>query len=372
MKKLMMAMLLTFVSSYSHSQQSLGATVSEIFMEGSIDGDNLRLVYGFKDMSKDVKEHIKKSVQVKDIKELGQLFYDKEGGHGRKDFVGAFRRGIKDTVHLAEEVPQTAKTIYQGPLKSLKQVPESYRINFENASEAFYESNNQLSGAVRYAGWALWAQVEGAYYLVIEAPVRLAFNAALTGLDITSMASALPVHLAIQTLRIPIHITVMGAKFIGQTAAAVGKAVYSAASTSTAVAITTAVSGGIAIYRGGRWVVSQPRKIFRPFRVTVETEEDFNSQMSFAEKLKNNLENLGDQFELINERVNRFRSRFILSVDGQRSVVIRTKVNSERLVEVSAEGTANLRSFLREQYPEATREEISTKAKMMLYKVITL
>ena len=89
-------------------------------------------------------------------------------GHSLKEFRSNFKASFIN--------------IFSKPWDSLKKIPESYREDFDLAAEAYHKSDSRVAGAVKYSGIAVWANIKGAYYLVIEAPVKMVANATAVAL----------------------------------------------------------------------------------------------------------------------------------------------------------------------------------------------
>jgi hypothetical protein len=367
--KRLIAFLILVTSSLGYAQtQPLGATIKEIYMKGSIEGDNLTMVYGFEDMAEDVKEHIKNSVQVQDFEKLGKLIFNK----GDDDYIEAVKEGAKETASVAKKLPKRFGNIFTKPWKSIKKIPGSYKVNFENATEAFYDANNRLSGAVKYTGWALWANIEGAYYLIVEAPVVMVSHAIAAGFSTAWMVAAIPVSVVIQTFRVAFQVTWIGLRFVGNSVGGASRIVYSAVSTSIAAAITASVAGGIAAFTGGKWLVAQPRKLLRPYKVTHETETGYSRQQNLAERLKQHLLSLDADYEMVSENIARFKSKFTLNYQGVKSLIVRTRVNAEKQVEITAEATAKYKRLMKKLNPELDATELRAKITAELAELVTL
>src|SRR5690606_21921882 len=128
----------------------------------------------------------------------------------------------------------------------------------------YYETDNQILASVTYAGLAVWANVEGAYYLVIETPARMATH-------IHGAAIGVPGAIAIQASSLALRLTIdamgLGIKIDGHLVRAVANAAYSIAalaysgiSTGVAIAATTVAAGAVATVNGAKWLVSAPFK----------------------------------------------------------------------------------------------------------------
>src|SRR5690606_11055736 len=130
-----------------------GNAVKEIFLQGSLDGNNLFMVLGFSDAKRIAGNALENAIDIenlrdirRDVTEAGQDVVqslwnrDHEG-----DMVDAIQSG-------AEFSSSQAKKILSNPLKSLKKIPAAYRAQFQDAREAYYETDNQILASVKYAG----------------------------------------------------------------------------------------------------------------------------------------------------------------------------------------------------------------------------
>lgn len=360
------------VAATNADNQGLPGTIKEIYVNGSIEGDKLRAVYSLSDMSEDALADLKKVVQVQDLKELGALFHTAgDNDYEFNDYQDAVQLGAEASVDSLKQLPKSLKKIITAPADSIGKIPGSYKVNFERAQDSFYNSNNVLAGTVKYAGWALWAQVEGAYYLVVEAPVRMVSNIIASGFNAATAILAIPVMVAVQTIRVAYKVVEISVKFTYRVLSAAARATYSLLSTTTAAALTTAVAGGIAIYKGGRWLVRAPRLISVPYAQTQVTDYNFDEQEEVAQKVKTYLQTLGSAYEITKEKINKFKSKFTVTYKGAKALIVRTSIK-DKAVAIKAEATRKFKRMLQSENSRLDNDAVKAVINTQLTSIVSL
>jgi hypothetical protein len=317
-------------------------SLKEVIMKGSIDGDNVVMVYGLADSWDDMKHLSKNSLDKDDFINLGELINTKGNSYGDSSYVDdladSAQRGFDWSKTSAKFTKKSFKKMFTRPWKSLKKIPRSYKVNFENAKEAYYDSNNVLAGTVKYAGWAVYAQIEGMYYLVVEAPAMVAYSAIQTAIGAVGTVLSIPASILLQTARIAGQATWIAVKFVAMNVASLAAGTYSVLSTGVATAITVLAAGGIALYKGAKFVVSSPSKLFRPVEKIIETNMAYDEQENFAKNILAQLQSANTGFTLKHHVINKFNSKFVLLKEAKKAVILKVKVVSKKLV-IQAQAT---------------------------------
>lgn len=336
MKKLMLCIALLMTFAAQAQEVELIQSLKEVIMKGSIDGDNVVMVYGLADSWDDMKHLSKNSLDKDDFINLGELINTKDNSYGDSgyvdDYVDSAQRGFDWSKTSAKFTKKSFKKMFTRPWKSLKKIPRSYKVNFENAKKAYYDSNNVLAGTVKYAGWAVYAQIEGMYYLVVEAPAIVAYSAIQTAVGVVGTVLSIPASILLQTARIAGQATWIAVKFVAMNVASLAAGTYSVLSTGVASAITVLAAGGIALYKGAKFVVSSPRKLFRPIEKILETNMAYDEQENFAKNLLAQLQSANTGFTLKTHVINKFNSKFVLLKEAKKAITLKVKVVSKKLV----------------------------------------
>ena len=289
---LLLGMLLTALTPMAFAQESdsdvtsngsrFGNTIREIFMQGSIDGNNMFMVLGFEDASKIAGDAIKNAIDIENLRDIrrdvqeagtdvvqGLWNSDHDG-----DMVDALRAGAGFT-------SSQAKKILANPLKSLKKIPGAYKTQMQHARRAYYETDNQILASVQYAGHAVWANVEGAYYLVIEAPIRMATHmlGAVIGVPgaVALQAAGIALRFSIDAIGLTFKIGGHLLKTVANVAYGVASLVYSGVSTGIAIAATSIAAGTVGAVNGIGWLISAPVKIWNGTYLKIQVEKDGRS-----------------------------------------------------------------------------------------------
>lgn len=257
-------------SSQANEDRSIVHTATDVFLKGSIDGKRLFMVYGMGNALKDNKEIVKWAIKGHDLVDLGHDIYNKDHSGDIVDRVG-------DGVEISKKA---AHHILRQPWKSLQKIPKSYKVNFDRAREAYYGSKNGAVGVLKYSGWAAWANIQGAYYLVVEAPIEFAFFTTVT-------LAAVPVELAIEGLVIAWDVGKIVVKMVAGAIAIAAMDTYAFITSSAATLATLAAAGGVATFKGGKWLVYElPRKLFfYPVSATLETDVPYEREEETAERV---------------------------------------------------------------------------------------
>ncbi len=262
--------------------QSFGNTVKEIFMQGSIDGNNMFLVLGFDQATDIAGDAIKNAIDIENLRDIRR-----DAQETGADVV----RGLWNSEHDGDMVEAVtagarfsssqAKKILANPLKSLAKIPQAYKTQLQQARRSYYETDNQILASVQYAGHAVWANVEGAYYLVIEAPIRMATHllGAAIGVPgaIALQAAGMALRFTIDAIGLTFKIGGQLIKTVANAAVAVASLVYSGVSTGVAIAATTVAAGAVGAANGIAWIVSAPIKAWNGTYVKLQIEKNDRS-----------------------------------------------------------------------------------------------
>ncbi|GEM_PF-3467207 len=344
-------LLLTGLTANANAQAENGDgnvadAVGEIFVKGSIDGKSLFMVYGFKDSIRDIKSLARNSVKMDELVDVGQAFYDE--GHD-EDYIGAVKDGAKATGEMAKSTAKSAKDIANYPWKSLKRMKKSYEVSFDNAKDSYYHSNSQVTGAVKYAGHAIWANVKGAYYLVVEVPVVTAAAIGATVVKGAATVLTVPAAVVLQTLKVAWRVMKVGIRFVFNSASIVIGGAYSAVSTTAAATVTVVAAGGLAVFQGLKWTVSLPGLLFSPVNISHKTALDVDQQEEFAKKVEDILTTslvLTEDLALVDSKITKYSSKFKLGRNGKEEVTIKISVVKKK-IQIAASATRKFVKSLR-------------------------
>ena len=256
------------------SKDTVMEGVGEIFMKGTIDGKHVFLVVGADRAIQDTKRYLKRAIDIKKLKsDFKDLKHDINNPSHENDFA--------DYVHIGAKFSQdTAPEILNEPWKTIEGIPEAYRVDFVNANTALHTTKNPTLGLIKYSGWAVWANVEGALKLVIEVPAEFAGITVATVAAVPFMATmqglATIWEAGVLVVRQAADISVAAIEIAGEDA-------YSLVSASTASALTLIAAGAIATFKGGKWLVTGlPHQIKYPVSATVETKLTYDRQKEVA------------------------------------------------------------------------------------------
>ncbi len=252
----------------AHAEIELGKSLKEIFIKGSLDGDKLFMVLGMEDATRYFKDALKEAIDIEDLKDWSQdsaqMVQEQVRRTWNSDHNGDMVDNLAGAAHVSMEA---ADGIYKWPWRSLKRIPQAFKVGMNDAREARANASNNVAGTLAFSGLAAWTSIKGAYYLVIEAPVSFVAALAATTLP-------LPATLAYEAIRLPIALALgiagktlrlgwMASKAIVLGATAVGAITYSALSTGVAIAATGIATGAVAAFRFTLKVLKLPFRMFK-------------------------------------------------------------------------------------------------------------
>ncbi len=284
-------------------------TIKEVFLKGSIDGKKMFLVFGVQNAAEGIKDMMTDVIQERELRAIAHDVYNKEHDD---DYAGEFKDGVRA---MKNHAPQ----ILQAPWDSIQKIPHAYQVSFASARDAYYNSKNPIAGALKYSGFAVWANIEGAYYLIIETPIEFAY-------ELLSTALAVPMRLALQTVELAWDLSWTATKTVVRfafcTAFSVIGGAYALLNSTTAATLTLMAAGGLAIIDGGRFVfVDLPHLIAYPVSARKQTGIEFNGteQEEIARKARDVLaaapvpgyENLKPEVTMDG---NKYKSRIVSNV----------------------------------------------------------
>jgi hypothetical protein len=281
---------LPFSSSAQAADIELGKALKEIFIKGSLDDDKLFMVLGMERAREIFGQAIQNAVDIEELKDWGRDSAAMLATQGRRTWNRNHDGDVVDHLGQAAQLSmETADDIYKWPWRSLKKIPNAFKVGMNDAREARANANNSVSGTLAFSGLAAWTSVKGAYYLVVEAPVT--FVAALA-----TTALAVPATLAYEAIRLPIALTIaatgkvirlgyMASKAIVMGAVAVGTIAYSALSTGVAMAATTIAAAAVGAFRLTIKLVKLPFKFFKRGLVKTATTINYRQLSEFADSL---------------------------------------------------------------------------------------
>lgn len=306
-------------------------TVKEVFLKGSIDGDKMFMVLGTSNGLEISKKMMKDAINMDDLLE------------------------VKDDIQDIKETALNFQNIIKKPWKSLKKIPNAYKVDFEKAQDSYYSADSQISGVLKYSGWAVWAQVEGAYYLVIEAPVVMAAHTVGSSIALAWDVTALGLRVTWNVIK-PVFALV----------ASTAVMTYASVSSGIATTATLIAAGGVAVFKGGRWlIVEMPSRFFKPATVVKATNYNYDQQEELANKIQAFLTNYGDVFGdkiLINSELKKYKSSFAISFEknGLNAFELKTVIRNKK-VEVNLEVKKAYFRELRKENSNLSRSELKAK-----------
>ncbi|OFZ20018.1 MAG: hypothetical protein A2X94_11700 [Bdellovibrionales bacterium GWB1_55_8] len=284
-------------------------TIKEVFLKGSIDGKNLFMVLGVEDALKINKEIAKWAVDADDLKELRDHVYNKDHHNDAYDRVSG----------AGEFSKEMAPHILQAPWRTLKEIPKSYRVNFDRAQRGYLQAKNPVSGVLKYSGWAVWANIQGAYYLVIEAPVEFVGATVLT-------VGAVPAAMTWQLIVTAQDLTVITLKIAAGLVAVTAVEAYALLSSVTATTFTVIATTGVAIYKGTKWLIFGFGHGSRfPVRVRQATGLSLEEHQRVADATAKTLAAALPAAQ-IESKMGKYKSRFsitVRSVEGKETLMAR-------------------------------------------------
>lgn len=287
--------VLSLILSVSFAPQAkadieLGKALKEIFVKGSLDGEKLFLVLGMEKASEIFGTSMREAIDVEELKDWGSDAARAIRNQSNRVWNSEHDGDTVDHLGRATRLSvETADDIFKWPWRSLKKIPGSFKVGMNDAREARANANNGISGTVAFSGLATWTVVKGAYYLVIEAPVKFVAALATTTL-------AVPATLAYEALRIPLAITFgvaanvvrlgwVASKAIVMGSVALGAISYSALSTGVAMAATTIAAAAVGAFRVTAALVKMPFRFFKKGTVKVSTTIKYDRMTELAEAL---------------------------------------------------------------------------------------
>lgn len=363
--------------------EDVGATIKEVFVKGSIDGKNLILVYGMGDALKDSQELMENAIDMEELKYIGEdaaedfdrfknRIYSKEDD----DYVD-----YGDIFEEMDATTESAKKIVTAPWKSLKKIPQAYKLTFQQAQDAYHGSDSKVGGALKFGGLAVWANVKGSYYLVIEAPAKMAGNilktTAIGSWEITKTATWAVFHTAgllidetANLVGTTVKYSFQGIKIAGAATVSSVMTAYGAVSSSVATAATLVAAGGVSLYEGGRWVTSElPSKVIRPVQFKHTTDVEYTEHKNYMENIKENLisrkkENQDFDFKA---KIRRYNSKLYISINynGKKipAFIIKSGIENKK-VELKMMVTSKLVTAIK-KHEHVSRKKVRKIAKEM-------
>lgn len=274
-KKIFLVKTFIMMMAMQSANAGYGDAIKEIFMKGSINGQSMFMVLGFEKANKIFKKSMKEAIGIEELQKIGHSVVEL-----KDDFKPIYNGGDNDLVeHVGKAAKMSkkfAKEIFKGPWRSLKKIPSAYEVSFDAAREAYYESGNEALGSLKYAGHAVWANIKGSYYLVIEAPAKIAFNTfaavAAIPLAIGYDLSRTAINLTLGVGGLVVNISAFLVNALYEGSKGILTSLYAGLSTGVAIVATTTASGVVSTYLGAKWLIRRPLYWLNPYRVTLKTE----------------------------------------------------------------------------------------------------
>lgn len=280
---------------FENLRESKDSVFKEIFVKGSIDGEKLFLVLGLKDGIKISKELLKDAIDiealkksggktVKALKTAGKAIYNK---NHKYDLYDAIRTSGKFAI-------ENAPNIFNSPWRSLKKIKKSFSISMRHAREAKARANSTITGLMSYSGHAVWANVKGAYYLVVEAPTKFVGQLALTTLAVPTFTAfhlaSIPLGIALRVGDLTLNLGLQLTKGLIAGAASLGLITYSGISTTIAAATTGATylaSGAVKVVS---YTIMLPTKFFKKAPIKIKTDINYKKMLKMADRFLTDIE----------------------------------------------------------------------------------
>lgn len=263
-------------------------TIKEVFLKGSIDGDQMFMVLGMEKGTKISKKILETMINGDDLADI-------------KDSAVSIGDAIVDMQDIVKQ-----------PWKSLKKIPQSYKVDFERAQAAYYGADNQIAGVLKYSGWAVWANVKGAYYLVVETPTVAAYQIVESGVVTAWRITGLGFTIAGKAVKAALGVIASAAVMT-----------YSTVSSSVATTATLIAAGGVAVFKGGKWlIVTMPSQFVRPVHAQIATGEDYTTQEALAKKVAEFTQEHTDLFganAMVIFDINKYKSEFEVRLVNEKS-----------------------------------------------------
>lgn len=293
-KRLSLA-LLTLIMSISFVPKAqadieLGKALKEIFVKGSLDGDKLFMVLGMEKAREIFGRSMDQAIDIEELKDWSSDSARMIANQGRRVWNSNHDGDTIDHLGRATRLSvETADDIFKWPWRSLKKIPGSFQVGMNDAREARANASNGVAGTIAFSGLATWTTVKGAYYLVVEAPVKFVAALATTTL-------AVPATLAYEAIRIPLALTLgatgkvirlgwMATKAIVMGSVALGTITYSAISTGVAMAATTVAAAAVGAFRVTAALIKMPFRFFKKGTVKVSTTINYKRMNELADAL---------------------------------------------------------------------------------------
>lgn len=254
-------------------EQTVVEVAKDIFFKGSIDGKHTWIVLGVEEGLKIAKEKLHEAVASDQLlASLKDSIYDSKGDTSegdRQDILGAVNSSVENAkIYIPE--------ILNSTWKSIEKIPNAFKVNLEQADDAYYGSNSKMVGNMKYSGWAIWTIIEGTYYLVIDTPVSSVKTTALSALGIAQP----PFN---QTLKITSLSAPVIARFVANPVVAAAASGYSLVSSTTAALGSLFYAGGLAALDDAKWMMyDYPRSYLYPISVELKTQMNMNQQEILA------------------------------------------------------------------------------------------
>ncbi len=298
MRFMILLSLVMSISTYASDKEndSILNSVKEIFVKGSIADERLFLVLGFEnahrfaDAAVDSIVDKENLVDIKNdvVESFGDVadFYTKDEYEDDSQYVDSVKGAAQfSRKHLGR--------ILSSPWKSLKKIPESFKVGFERANTSLNDSSNPLVGSTKWAGHAIWTVIKGSYYLVIETPAVFAGEAILgagalpvttLGLPVAS-AGLLTLRLGFEAIQLSYEVT----KAILAASAAVTGYAYAAISTTVASGVVILGAAAMATVKGAYKLVSFPFRYGRVSSVEAKTQIHYRELEEFTNAISQNI-----------------------------------------------------------------------------------
>lgn len=335
MKKTFMFLLASLSAALFSTAALAENPVTEIFAKGSIDGKKLFLVLGFENSTEIFKSSMKNAIDIDDLQDIGSKVYN---SNHHSDIIGYAGAGARFTERAARKSLDFGGKAFTSPWRSLKKIPQSYAYSMGNAVNSMYSNSNPVLGAMGFAGHAVWANVKGAYYLVVEAPVKAAAYTTGSVGSAAAAALAVPTMVTLRVAGIALSLTWEAVETVGTVLGGAATMAYSAISTTAAATGAVVAGAAVAVFNGGKWLVTAPFNLGKAVKVKQDTGLSMHKIEDLSAAIETSMpseliESLGLSGQAVVEKQGRYSSKLVFmdSNEEREALVVEVKVRGGKL-----------------------------------------
>lgn len=303
----LLSLLLVSVSGQTMAKDSLGSSIKEIFVKGSVANENLFLVLGFEDANNFAKKTFKNIIDKEDLVDIAQDSADAVSDTADFYWNGEASEYTELVGEAASYSKRHMKKILSSPWKSLKKIPQSYKVGMERANDSFRNSSNAVVGSTLWAANAVWVNIKGAYYLVVEAPARAVGEILATTVAVPGAVVGAPVlNAAFLTLRLgfeAVQLSYQLTKSILAASLAVTSYAYATVTTSIAAGVVTVGAVALQTAKLTGAIISYPFTYKQRAKTKLQTDVNYKELDLLTDFIAKNLGTQGLQDLKVNTSV---------------------------------------------------------------------